>query len=99
MIKATNLAPGPRGVNTKDGPAMVMPGQTLDLDMTAEEIAVARKTGWFAFEGDSAKDVAASLDTMQDEELRTLLASKGVQADGRWGHDKLVAEAKKVVSA
>lgn len=99
MIKATNLAPGPRGVNTKDGPVMLMPSQTLDLDMTAEEIAVARKTGWFAFEGDSSKDVSASLDTMQDEELRALLASKGVQADGRWGHDKLVAEAKKVVSA
>lgn len=99
MIKATNLAPGPRGMNTKDGPVMLMPSQTLDVDLTAEELAVARKTGWFAFEGDSAKDVTASLDTMKDEELRALLADKGVQADGRWGHDKLVAEAKKVVGA
>lgn len=99
MIKATNIAPGPRGMNTKDGPAMLMPGQTLDVDLTAEELKVARGTGWFAFEGDSAKDVTTSLDNMQDEELRSLLANKGVQADGRWGHDKLVAEAKKVVSA
>ena len=99
MIKATNIAPGPRGMHTKDGPVMLMPSQTLDVDMTAEEIAVARNTGWFTFEGDSAKDVTASLDTMQDEELRALLAQKGVQADGLWGHDKLVTEAKKALSA
>lgn len=101
MIKATNIAPGPRGLNVKDGDGsiMLMPGQTADVNLSPEELKVARSTGWFTFEGDSAKDVSTSLDNMQDEELRVLLANKGVQADGRWGHDKLVAEAKKVVSA
>jgi hypothetical protein len=45
---------------------------------------------------DAAEDDGKALDDMNDEELRGFLAGHGVTADGRWGRDKLVTEAKKV---
>lgn len=97
MIEVKNIAPGPRGLHTKDGPFMLGVGQTANLDMTAEEIKSSKATGWFVFEGQSAKEVDKAYDAMDDEELRALLADKGIAADGRWGHDKLVAEVKKTL--
>lgn len=38
----------------------------------------------------------ASLDSLTEEELRVILTDGGVSADGRWGRDKLLAEAKKL---
>lgn len=37
-----------------------------------------------------------ALDSMTDDELRIFLKDGGVNADGRWGRDKLMAEAKKL---
>lgn len=99
MIKVTNIAPGPRGLHTKDGPVMLAPGQTGDVDMVDAEIASAKGTGWFVFEGQSAKETDAAYDKMSDDELRAILKDKGIAADGRWGHDKLAIEAKKAMSA
>lgn len=95
MIRVTNIAPGPRGLNTKDGPVMLAPGQEMDVNLAEGELASSKGTGWFTFEGQSAKETDKAYDAMSDDELRALLKDKGVIADGRWGHDKLAAEAKK----
>ncbi|TPM39370.1 hypothetical protein FJ951_27060 [Mesorhizobium sp. B2-2-3] len=59
-MKVTNMQVGPRGLNTKDGPVLVEPGQTVDVDLSDAELKVAKGTGWFGFEGGKAK--AASVD-------------------------------------
>jgi hypothetical protein len=99
MIGVKNIAPGPRGLHSADGPAMLRPGESAEVEMTPEELAASKATGWFIFEGQSAKETDKAFDAMSDDELRALLKEKGVVADGRWGHDKLVAEAKKAVAA
>ncbi|RWE96461.1 MAG: hypothetical protein EOS43_22430 [Mesorhizobium sp.] len=58
-MKVTNNQAGPRGLNTKAGPVLVDPGQTVDVEMEAAELKVAEATGWFSFNGkDSAKSDA-----------------------------------------
>lgn len=55
-MKVTNNQAGPRGINTTSGPVLVEPGQTVDVDVSAAELKVAKATGWFSFAGkDSAK--------------------------------------------
>ena len=106
MIKVTNIAPGPRGLHTKDGHVMLAPGETAELDFEFDdpkrrdgEIASSKATGWFVFEGQSKKETDEAYAAMSDDELRELLKGKGVAADGRWGHDKLVSEVRKAVAA
>ena len=55
-MKVTNIDKGPRGLNTKAGPVLVEPGQSVDVEMTAEELKVSRGTAWFEFEGKAATD-------------------------------------------
>ena len=50
-MKITNVEKGPRGLNTTSGPVLVEPGQTVDVELSKEELAVAKKTGWFEFGG------------------------------------------------
>ena len=50
-MKVTNDQAGPRGLNTKDGPVLVEPGQTVDVELSDAELKVAKATGWFSFEG------------------------------------------------
>jgi len=52
-MKVTNNQAGPRGLNTKDGPVLVEPGQTVDVELSDAELKVAKATGWFGFEGGS----------------------------------------------
>lgn len=55
-MKVTNNQAGPRGLNAKDGPVLLDPGQTVDVEMSDAELKVAKATGWFSFAGkDSAK--------------------------------------------
>lgn len=55
-MKVTNNQAGPRGINTTSGPVLVEPGQTVDVDVSATELKVAKATGWFSFAGkDSSK--------------------------------------------
>lgn len=54
-MKITNVAKGPRGLNTKDGQVLVDPGQSVEVEMADAELAVAKKTGWFEFGKASAK--------------------------------------------
>lgn len=48
-MKVTNTQNGPRGLNTKSGPVLVEPGQTVDVELTDAEAKVAKDTGWFEF--------------------------------------------------
>lgn len=88
-MKVTNTQVGPRGLNTEDGPVLVEPGATVDVKLCAAEKKVAEGTGWFAFG-------TPEVGEMDDDALRAYLAENSVEADGRWGREKLLAEAKKV---
>lgn len=57
-MKVTNTQEGPRGLNTKAGPVLVEPGQTVDVEMEAAEVAVSKETGWFEFGAAAAKAAA-----------------------------------------
>lgn len=48
-MKVTNISKGPRGLNTKIGPVLVEPGQTVDVEMEDAEIKVSKATEWFEF--------------------------------------------------
>lgn len=51
-MKVTNISEGPRGLNTKNGPVLVEPGQTIDdIELVDAELKVAKATGWFDFSG------------------------------------------------
>ncbi len=54
-MKVTNTQAGPRGLNTKAGPVLVEPGQTVDVEMSDAEAKVSRDTGWFDFGAKAAE--------------------------------------------
>lgn len=54
-MQITNTQPGPRGVNTTNGPLLIEPGATVDVELAKGEIEHARATGWFEFGGDKAE--------------------------------------------
>lgn len=54
-MKITNVEKGPRGLNTKDGPILVEPGQSVDVDLSEAEAKIAKATGWFDFGKADAK--------------------------------------------
>ena len=54
-MKVTNNQAGPRGLNTKDGPVLVEPGQTVEVELSDAEQKVSKATGWFSFEGGKAE--------------------------------------------
>lgn len=50
-MKIKNLQNGPRGINTDEGQVILNPGEERDLEVAADELKVAKATGWFAFNG------------------------------------------------
>ena len=54
-MKITNTQQGARGVNTKEGPVLIEPGHTVDLDLSEAEAKIAKGTGWFEFGAAAAK--------------------------------------------
>lgn len=58
-MKVTNISKGARGLNAKDGPVLVEPGQTVEVDMLDEEAKVSKATGWFEFGAKAADDKKA----------------------------------------
>lgn len=97
-MQVTNTQPGPRGLNTLAGNVLVDPGQTVDVELSAAELASARKSGWFEFGAETAQEEEQKriLADLTDDELRTLLADHGVQASARWPRERLLSEAEKV---
>ena len=51
MLTITNTQKGPRGVNTVAGPALVEPGETVELKVYEREKEHLRASGWFEFKG------------------------------------------------
>ena len=58
-MKVTNISKGARGLNAKDGPVLVEPGQTVEVEMLDEEAKVSKATGWFEFGSKAADDKKA----------------------------------------
>lgn len=50
-MKITNTQAGPRGVNTVNGPVLIEPGETVDVELAKGELDHVRATGWFDLGG------------------------------------------------
>lgn len=103
MIRVKNTSVGPRGLYAGGEMVMLQSGESRDLDVTAANLKIARETGWFSLEGEAKADPkqeegsdSADLTKLTDDELRAHLKDAGVAADGRWGRDKLLTEARKL---
>lgn len=82
-MKITNTQPGPRGVNTVNGPVLVDPKQTVDVEVYEREKQHIDAAGWFVVEGSykanpdaSGAAVAGSVDTSEIDRLKAALAAK-----------------------
>lgn len=91
-MKITNIEKGPRGVNTVNGPVLIEPGQTVDVELSDVELKVAKATGWFETDrGGKAKAQESALkavhygggkfNIMRGDEVLATGLSKG-DADG-----------------
>lgn len=55
-MQVTNTQKGARGINTLSGAVLIGPGESVaDIELTEAELAVAKATGWFEFDGKSVK--------------------------------------------
>lgn len=63
MTLITNIAPGPRGVNTEDGLVYLQPGEGRDLKVSADEMK-SLSPEWFR----AGKAAKADVDNAKDEE-------------------------------
>ncbi|MDX0499080.1 hypothetical protein GOC68_22840 [Sinorhizobium medicae] len=88
-MKITNTQPGPRGINTVNGPVLVEPGQTVEVEIFAREKAHIKASKWFEVEGDytdnpgvtaapALKDAARNVDAELDR-LRAQLAERDAE--------------------
>lgn len=50
-MKITNTQPGPRGVNTVNGPVLVEPGETVEVEIFEREKEHLEAAAWFKIEG------------------------------------------------
>lgn len=86
-MKITNTQPGPRGLNTVNGPVLLDVGQTLDdVKVYVRERQHIEAAGWFKVEGDYTanprdKDAPApaSADTGEIDRLKAELAAKDIE--------------------
>lgn len=46
-MKIKNVDNGPRGINTEAGLMIIMPGETVEADVSEAELKIARESGWF----------------------------------------------------
>lgn len=75
-MKVTNVSQGPRGLNTKNGPVLLDPKQSIDdLDISEAELKVSKGTGWFEFEG----ELADAGDKLDRDELKKQAAELGLE--------------------
>lgn len=85
MITVKNTQPGPRGINTKQGPVLLQPGEQRELDVHPDEVKVSKATGWFDFGGHSSskeEEEENDFSKMTVAELKDHLANKGVELNG-----------------
>jgi hypothetical protein len=73
MAKFTNYTAGPKGVHGVNGLVYVEPGKTVEIEVSKEEAASAKKTGWFT----APKAVEAPKeDELTDAEVLALLTDR-----------------------
>ncbi|MDX0596490.1 hypothetical protein GOD17_14840 [Sinorhizobium medicae] len=88
-MKITNTQPGPRGINTVNGPVLVEAGQTVEVEIFAREKAHIKASKWFEVEGDytdnpgvtaapALNDAAQNVDAELDR-LRAQLAERDAE--------------------
>ena len=87
-MKITNIETGPRGLHGSHGPVVLNPGETVDVEMDAGEIASASRTGWFRFgeedpvapaPGDESTDEVPDIEHMKVDELKTFLTDRSIE--------------------
>lgn len=84
-MKVTNISKGPRGLNAKDGPVLVEPGESVDVEISAEELKVSKSTGWFEFSGKAEKED----DGLDREDLKAQATELGITFAGNISNAKL----------
>ena len=98
-MKITNTQPGPRGVNTINGPELIEAGQTAEVEVYAREKAHIEASGWFDIKGDYTADpgVAAAPpmnDAGDSAKLKAEIESLRAQVKAKDGE---IADLKKQV--
>lgn len=88
-MKITNISKGPRGVNSVNGPVLVDPRETVEVDVYAREQQHLEGAGWFDIDGDYTDDpvaagaaalAAASVDVASElEALKAQLAERDAE--------------------
>ena len=59
-MKVTNSQKGPRGINTVNGPVVVDPEQTVEVEVYEREREHIEAAGWFDVKGSYAKNPGES---------------------------------------
>ena len=89
-MKVTNTAKGMRGLHTLSGLVMLDPNETRDdLQISAAELASAKSTGYFEFDGKAATtddgDADSNLDDNSVAELEKIATDEGVDVSAITG--------------
>jgi hypothetical protein len=82
-MKFTNNQAGPRGINTVNGPVLVDPKETVEVEVYAREQQHIEAASWFEVEGSYTADPGAGsatsasvADTTELDELKKQLADR-----------------------
>lgn len=88
-MKITNTQPGPRGVNTVNGPVLVERGETVEVKVFSREREHIEAAGWFKVDGEYTEDgkpsepvdlkAAATDATAEIADLKRQLAEKDAE--------------------
>lgn len=84
-MKVTNISKGPRGINTKEGPVLIEPGQTVEVELSEAELNVSKATGWFDISGAAGTDA----DGLDRDELKKQAAELGLEYPKNISSEKL----------
>jgi hypothetical protein len=88
-MKVTNNQAGPRGINTVNGPVLIEPGETVEIEVFAREKAHIEASKWFEIDGDytenpsvtaapALKEAADNVDS-ELERLKAQLAERDAE--------------------
>jgi|GEM_PF-3479444 len=85
-MKFTNTQPGPRGINTVNGPVLVDPKETVEVEVFAREQQHIEATKWFEVEGSYTDNPgkgsvtsASNAGTSELDELKKQLADRDAE--------------------
>lgn len=84
-MKVTNISQGPSGLNTKNGPVLIEPGETVDVELAEAELKVSKATGWFDINGKAAKKD----DGLDRDKLKKQASELGLHYPGNLSNARL----------